>query len=237
MKILLSIKISYMFERIIETLLFLVSSYGIACADTSRYECDGFGYIEIDEDLAKCTIFKNSGNGSPRNIASCDVTEMSDSFLRISNENELGSMFDGTEVTTLDRAQGKTVRVVITIPNPYGRPYDVCIYNYLQSKEYRKKWNPDGIEFNIGPEGKGCVTVCVIPEINPFDRIDSWGDSQTASRILSDGLEIDVRFNDLEIKIPNTINDYFFKWNVDNEYVVRLEDCLLWRNHKFHQIK
>ena len=162
---------------------------------------------------------------------------MADSFFRISNENEFNSIFDGTEVKTLDKSLGDSIHVKINIEGHVDRAFDLYLVNYLQSQKYRKKWSPDGLDFHIGPEGKGLITLWIIPEINPFERYDSWGDSQTASRILNPIFEVDVRFNDLEITIPNSILDYLSKWYVDNEYVVKLEDRILWRNYEFIKLR
>lgn len=224
-----------MLKRIIKTLLFLAISGNMISAELVRYVCDDFGYMDIDEDSAKCMIFINEKFGNARNIGSCDIIEMTNTFFRISNENELSSFSNDIEITSLDDSAGDSVYIKIHMPETIDFPFEVSLINYLQSQEYRKKWNKDSLELSIGRKGKGDITMLIVPEINPFVYHNSWGDSQTASRFMSLEKKINVRSNNMEIALPNNIIEFFNKWYVNNEYVARFENYLLWRNYLFRR--
>lgn len=210
-----------------------------------KYVAEGFGYILVNDDQKTVEIFKaKSTEETPVNIATCRIKDNTERHLTLSSlipisYKELNFQINKTHSQTPDSLQ-----VIIKLPSAETYELKIVVFPAVGQKE-NYKFSSDGtVKFFMKKydfEYDNFFSVIVYPEINPFQIYSSWGRCQTLSFLdlgLDDITDItDSALSKLEIYIPNFTNEIFRKWVIEDDFVVKDNSTLIWRDIVFMESK
>lgn len=205
------------------------------------YVADEFGYITIDNDRKSVDIFKVTQSGTiPIKVASCTIKRTAESYLTISSLQPTSYKDLGINISKEHRQSPDSVIVTVKIPESEANGLYIRVEPSIGTEEKYRFSSEGFVEFHLkkyGFEFDNYFSLIISPEIHPFERASSWGDSETMSFLdlrMDEALDLSDRtVSRIDIYIPDFSKEIFRKWVILDDFVLIDGLDIIWRNKRF----
>ena len=239
-----------------ETIISLIIEYAVifcmaACCQNASGGCkdrceklyiaEEFGYMIIDEDKKSIEIFKNvSPDDCHVNIASCRIKDAGDRFFTVTSTQPLSYRDIDIHVKKKYSHSPDSLIVRMRLPALENNSLYISVDPSVGKQETYKFSSKGTVEFHLKKQEfkyNNHVSVIVFPQINPFRQASSWGDCETLSFLdlrMDELLDLnDPELSQIEIDIPDFSTEVFRKWVILDEFVLKKDSDIIWRNIRF----